>query len=56
MEVEHPGRGSARRGKEDRMPSVGSMTSRDRVMTAFAFEEPDRVPAWFGAAPETRKR
>ena len=24
-------------------------------MTAFAFEEPDRVPAWFGAAPETRQ-
>lgn len=37
------------------MPSAGSMTSRDRVMAAFAFEEPDRVPAWFGAAPETRE-
>ena len=32
----------------------GSMTSRERVLAAFAFEEPDRVPAWFGAAPETR--
>jgi uroporphyrinogen decarboxylase len=32
-----------------------SMTSRDRVRAAFAFEEPDRVPAWFGAAPETRE-
>ena len=33
----------------------GSMTSRERVLAAFAFEEPDRVPAWFGAAPETRE-
>ena len=33
----------------------GSMSSRDRVLAAFAFEEPDRVPAWFGAAPETRE-
>lgn len=28
------------------------MTSRDRVLAAFAFDEPDRVPAWFGASPE----
>lgn len=28
------------------------MTSRERVMTAFAHEEPDRVPAWCGASPE----
>ena len=34
---------------------AGSMTSRERVLTAFAFEEPDRVPAWLGAAPETRE-
>jgi hypothetical protein len=25
------------------------------VLAAFAFEEPDRVPAWLGAAPETRE-
>jgi len=28
------------------------MTSRDRVLAAFAHEEPDRVPAWCGASPE----
>jgi uroporphyrinogen decarboxylase len=27
-------------------------TSRDRVLTAFAHEEPDRVPAWCGASAE----
>ena len=27
------------------------MTSRDRVLTAFAPEEPDRVPLWCGASP-----
>ena len=37
------------------MADTASMTSRERVRTAFAFEEPDRVPAWFGAAPETRE-
>ena len=37
------------------MPNDGSMTSRERVLAAFAFEEPDRVPAWLGAAPETRR-
>jgi uroporphyrinogen decarboxylase len=31
------------------------MTSRERVSAAFAFEEPDHVPAWLGAAPETRE-
>ena len=28
------------------------MTSRDRVLSAFAHEEPDRVPAWCGASDE----
>ncbi len=28
------------------------MTSRERVLTAFAHREPDRVPAWCGASPE----
>jgi len=28
------------------------MTSRDRVLTAFAHEEPDRVPVWCGASDE----
>jgi len=28
------------------------MTPRERVMTAFAHEEPDRVPRWCGASPE----
>ncbi len=28
------------------------MTSRERVLTAFAHEEPDRVPVWCGASPE----
>jgi uroporphyrinogen decarboxylase len=31
------------------------MTSRERVLTAFAHHEPDRVPAWCGASPEFRK-
>lgn len=31
-----------------------SMSSRDRVLAAFAHEEPDRVPAWLGASPEFR--
>jgi uroporphyrinogen decarboxylase len=30
-------------------------TSRERVRTAFAFREPDRVPAWMGASPEFRE-
>ncbi len=37
------------------MPRNGSMNSRERVLAAFAFEEPDHVPAWLGAAPETRE-
>jgi uroporphyrinogen decarboxylase len=28
------------------------MTSRERVLTTFAHEEPDRVPAWCGSSPE----
>ena len=28
------------------------MTSRERVLTTFAHEEPDRVPLWFGASRE----
>ena len=28
------------------------MTSRERVLSAFAHEEPDRVPCWCGASPE----
>jgi uroporphyrinogen-III decarboxylase len=28
------------------------MTSRERVLTAFAHREPDRVPVWCGASPE----
>ena len=28
------------------------MTSRDRVLAAFAYTEPERVPAWCGASPE----
>ena len=31
------------------------MTSRERVLTAFAFAEPDRVPAWLGASSEFRE-
>jgi uroporphyrinogen-III decarboxylase len=33
----------------------GGMTSRERVLAAFEHEEPDHVPAWLGAAPETRQ-
>ena len=29
-----------------------TMNSRERVLTAFAHEEPDRVPVWCGASPE----
>ncbi len=28
------------------------MTSRERVLAAFAHQEPDRVPAWCGSSPE----
>jgi uroporphyrinogen decarboxylase len=31
------------------------MSSRERVLAAFEHQEPDRVPAWLGAAPETRE-
>ena len=31
------------------------MSSRERVLTTFTREEPDYVPAWLGAAPETRE-
>jgi uroporphyrinogen decarboxylase len=34
---------------------IRRMTSRERVATAFAFREPDRVPAWMGASPEFRE-
>ena len=32
-----------------------TLTSRERVMAAFAFEEPDHVPCWLGASPEFRE-
>jgi hypothetical protein len=31
-----------------------TMTSKERVITAFNYEEPDHVPAWMGASPEFR--
>ena len=31
-----------------------TMTSRERVLAAFHFEEPDHVPCWLGASPEFR--
>ena len=31
------------------------MTSRERVLAAFAHQKPDRVPAWLGASPEFRE-
>ena len=37
------------------MTKNGEMTSRERVLTAFDHEEADHVPAWLGAAPETRE-
>jgi uroporphyrinogen decarboxylase len=33
-------------------PIYTVMTSRERVLTTFAHEEPDRVPRWCGASPE----
>ena len=33
-------------------PNSAAMTSRERVLAAFAHEEPDRVPRWCGASPE----
>jgi hypothetical protein len=47
--------GSGPRREEIGMAHEGSMTSRERVLATFAFEEPDHVPAWLGAAPETRE-
>ena len=32
------------------------MTSRDRVLAAFAHQEPDHVPCWLGASPEWMER
>ena len=32
-----------------------AMTSKERVLTAFSFEEPDHVPCWLGASPEFRE-
>jgi uroporphyrinogen decarboxylase len=37
------------------MANHGSMSSKERVLATFAFQEPDHVPAWLGAAPETRE-
>jgi len=31
-----------------------NLTSKERVLTAFNFEQPDRVPVWMGASPEFR--
>jgi len=31
-----------------------ALTSKERAMTAFNFQEADRVPAWMGASPEFR--
>ena len=32
-----------------------AMTSRERVLTAFNYQEPDHVPCWLGASPEFRE-
>jgi uroporphyrinogen decarboxylase len=32
------------------------LTSRERVRTAFAHEEPDRVPCWFGTSAEFQRK
>ncbi len=32
-----------------------TMTSRERVLTTFRHQEPDRVPAWLGASPEWKQ-
>ena len=37
------------------MAQISALTSRERVLTAFDHEEPDHVPVWLGAAPETRE-
>jgi len=33
-----------------------TMTSKERVIAAFEFTEPDRVPVWLGASPEFREK
>lgn len=44
--------GMGRRFDNPKRPSyIQSMTSRERVLTAFAQREPDRVPAWCGGSP-----
>jgi len=37
------------------MTANEAMTSRERVLATFEHHEPDHVPAWLGAAPETRQ-
>jgi uroporphyrinogen-III decarboxylase len=37
------------------MTHNGGMTSKERVLATFEHQEPDHVPAWLGAAPETRE-
>jgi hypothetical protein len=34
------------------MEAGGPMNARQRVLTTFAHDEPDRVPLWFGMSPE----
>ncbi len=34
---------------------MAGLTSRERVLEAFAFREPDRVPIWVGMSPEFRE-
>ena len=36
--------------------TISTMTSRDRVLAAFAHEEPDRVPVWCGSSAEFRAK
>lgn len=31
------------------------MNAKERVLTTFQFDEPDRVPCWLGASPEFRE-
>ncbi len=35
--------------------SSSQMTSKERVLAAFEYVEPDHVPAWLGASPEFRE-
>lgn len=42
--------------KQDRKGNISmSMTSKERVLAAFAHVEADRVPTWLGASPELRQ-